>query len=89
MGIVSIPEGGVSTSTSTGVSDKQNAGNLVNIPEEQLKKLKVVELKSELAKHGQPVSGLKNVLLERLKAAVQQRLPFLHKPIKQHIQSTT
>ena len=72
-----IPEVGVSSSTSTGVSDKQNAGNFVDIPEEQLKKLKVVELKSELAKHGQPVSGLKNVLLERLKAALQQRLPLL------------
>ena len=72
-----IPEVGASSSTSTGVSDEQNAGNFVNIPEEQLKKLKVVELKSELAKHGQPVSGLKNVLLERLKAALQQRLPLL------------
>ena len=45
-----IPEVGASSSASTGVSDKQNAGNIVNIPEEQLKKLKVVELKSELAK---------------------------------------
>ena len=67
-----IPEVGVSSSTSTGVSDEQNAGNL-----EQLKKLKVVELKSELAKRSQPVSGLKNVLLERLKAALQQHLPLL------------
>ena len=72
-----IPEVGASSSTSTGVLDEQNAGNVVNIPEEQLKKLKVVELKSELAKLGQPVSGLKNVLLERLKAALQQRLPLL------------
>ena len=30
-----------------------------------------------MAKRGQPVSGLKNVLLERLKAALQQRLPLL------------
>ena len=72
-----IPEVGASSSTSTGVSDEQNAGNFVDIPEEQLKKLKVVELKSELAKHNQPVSGLKNVLLERLKAALQQCLPLL------------
>ena len=72
-----IPEVGASSSTSTGVSDEQNAGNFVDIPEEQLKKLKVVELKSELAKCGQPVSGLKNVLLERLKDALQQRLPLL------------
>ena len=72
-----IPEVGASSSASTGVSDKQNAGNIVDIPEEQLKKLKVVELKSELAKRGHPVSGLKNVLLERLKAALQQCLPLL------------
>ena len=69
-----IPEVGASSSTSTGVLDEQNAGNFVDIPEDQLKKLKVVEVKSELAKHGQPVSGLKNVLLERLKAALQQHL---------------
>ena len=37
-----IPEVGASSSTSTGVSDEQNAGNLVDFPEEQLKKLKVV-----------------------------------------------
>ena len=72
-----IPEVGASSSTLIGVSDDLNAGNFVNIPEEQLKKLKVVELKSELAKRGQPVSGLKTVLLERLKAALQQRLPLL------------
>ena len=30
-----IPEVGVSSSTSTGVSDKQNAGNFVHIPEVQ------------------------------------------------------
>ena len=35
-----IPEVGASSSTSTGVSDELNAGNFVNIPEEQLKKLK-------------------------------------------------
>ena len=72
-----IPEVVVSSSTSTGVSDKQNAGNFVDITEDQFKKLKVVVLKSELAKRGQQVSGLKNVLLERLKAALQQRLPLL------------
>ena len=44
-----IPEVGASSSTLIGVSDDLNAGNFVNIPEEQLKKLKVVELKSELA----------------------------------------
>ena len=48
-----IPEVGASSSTSSGVSDEQNAGNFIDIPEEQLKKLKVVELKSELAKRGQ------------------------------------
>ena len=37
-----IPEVGASSSTLIGVLDDLNAGNFVNIPEEQLKKLKVV-----------------------------------------------
>ena len=39
--------------------------------------MKVSELKSELSKRGQPVFGLKAVLLERLRSALQQRLPNL------------
>ena len=38
--------------------------------------MKVSELKSELSKH-QPVFGLKAVLLERLRSALQQCLPNL------------
>ena len=49
-----------------------NSSNFVDIPEESLKKMKVSELKSELSKHGQPVFGLKAVLLERLRSALQQ-----------------
>ena len=44
-----------------------NSSNFVDIPEESLKKMKVSELKSELSKCGQPVFGLKAVLLERLR----------------------
>ena len=54
-----------------------NSSNFVDIPEESLKKMKVSELKSELLKRGQPVFGLKAVLLERLRSALQQRLPNL------------
>ena len=39
--------------------------------------MKVSELKSELSKRGQQVFGLKAVLLERLRSALQQRLPNL------------
>ena len=54
-----------------------NSSNFINIPEESLKKMKVSELKSELSNHGQPVFGLKVVLLERLRSALQQHLPNL------------
>ena len=42
--------------------------------------MKVSELKSKLSKHGQPVFGLKDVLLERLRSALQQCLPNLSSP---------
>ena len=54
-----------------------NSSNFVDIPEESLKKMKVSELKSGLSKRGQPVFGLKAVLLERLRSALQQHLPNL------------
>ena len=54
-----------------------NSSNFVDIPEESLKKMKVSELKSDLSKCGQQVFGLKAVLLERLRSALQQCLPNL------------
>ena len=54
-----------------------NGGEFVDIPESQLTKLKVAELKQELAKRGQQVNGNKKVLLERLMNALRNGLPLL------------
>ena len=51
-----------------------NGGEFVDIPESQLTKLKVAELKQELAKRGQQVNGNKKVLLERLTNALRNVL---------------
>ena len=39
--------------------------------------MKVAELKEELSKRGQPTTGLKTVLADRLKEALQSRLPVI------------
>ena len=69
----------VKTNTAASNSGRQSeqGGQVVDIPPVKLAKLKVSELKQELVKRGQPINGLKAVLLERLKAALQQRLPLL------------
>ena len=54
-----------------------NGGEFVDIPELQLTKLKVAELKQELAKRGQQVNRNKKVLLERLTNALRNGLPLL------------
>ena len=75
-----VPEVGDDTVASNSGGQSEQGGQVVNIPLAKLAKLKVTELKQELAKRGQPVNGLKVVLLERLKAALQQRLPLLSQP---------
>ena len=72
-----IPEAGNPVWPTNDNQPANNSSNFVNIPEESLKKMKVSELKSELSKHGQPVFGLKAVLVERLRSALQQCLPNL------------
>ena len=72
-----IPEAGDPVLPTSEDQPANNSSNFIDIPEESLKKMKVSELKSELSKRGQPVFGLKAVLLERLRSAVQQRLPNL------------
>ena len=52
-------------------------GKFVDIPRDKLLKLKVSELKSELAKCGQNTTGLKAVLQQQLKEALEQHLPLL------------
>ena len=72
-----IPEAGDPVLPTNEDQPANNSSNFVNIPEESLKKMKVNELKSELSKHGQPVFGLKAVLFEKLRSALQQHLPNL------------
>ena len=72
-----VPEVGEDTAASNSGGQSEQGGQVVDIPPAKLAKLKVSELKQELAKRGQPVNGLKAVLLERLKAALQQMLPLL------------
>ena len=72
-----IPEAGNPVLPTNEDQPANNSSNFVNIPEESLKKMKVSELKSELSKHGEPVFGLKAVLLGRLRSALQQCLPNL------------
>ena len=72
-----IPEAGNPVLPTNEDQPANNSSNFIDIPEESLKKMKVSELKSKLSKRGQPVFGLKAVLLERLRSALQQRLPNL------------
>ena len=56
---------------------QENMGEFVDIPRDKLLKLKVTELKSELAKLGQNTTGLKAVLQQWLKEVLEQCLPLL------------
>ena len=79
-----IPEVAVATKSTPSAKSQENSGEsqenmgeFVDIPRDKLLKLKVSELKSKLAKHGQNTTGLKAVLQQRLKEALEQHLPLL------------
>jgi hypothetical protein len=64
--------------TATSTNDPtNNAGKFVDITDEDLKKLKVTDLKAELAQRGCAQSGVKTALFDRLKDALEKRLPNL------------
>ena len=74
---IDIPQVGDDGTASNGVDEAQSSDNFVDIPPAELFKLKVCELKTELSKHGQSTNGLKAVLLDHLKNALEQHLPVL------------
>ena len=74
---IDIPQGGDDGTASNGVDEAQSSDNFVDIPPAELSKLEVCELKAELSKRGQCTNGLKAVLLDCLKNALEQHLPVL------------
>ena len=56
-----------------------NQPKFVLIPNNEIAKLKVADLKAELSKHGLDTKGLKNVLLDQLKQAMVDKVPVLLK----------
>ena len=74
---IDIPQVGHDGTASNGVEEAQSSDNFVNIPPAELSKLKICELKAELSKCGQSTNGLKAVLLDCLKNALEQCLPVL------------
>ena len=59
-----LPEVGENLDAAEGEETATNVGTFVDIPQEAMKKIKVVELKAELTKCGKSTTGLKAVLLE-------------------------
>ena len=77
-----IPEVAVATESTPSAESQENSGESQEnmgefVPRDKLLKLKVSELKSELAKRGQNTTGLKAVLQQWLKEALEQCLPLL------------
>ena len=79
-----IPEVAVATESTPSAESQgnsgesqENTGESVDIPRDKLLTLKVSKLKSKLAKHGQNTTGLKAVLQQWLKEALEQCLPLL------------
>ena len=69
-----LPEVGENLDAAEGEETATNVGTFINIPQEAMKKMKVVELKAELTKCRKSTTGLKAVLLERLKDAIANRV---------------
>ena len=69
-----LPEVGENLDASEGEETATNVGTFVDIPQEAMKKMKVVELKAELTKCRKSTTGLKAVLLERLKDVIANRV---------------
>ena len=69
-----LPEVGENLDATEGEEMATNVGTFVDIPQEAMKKMKVVELKAELTKRGKSTTGLKAVLLERLKDVIANRV---------------
>ena len=69
-----LPEVGENLDAAEGEETATNVGTFVDIPQEAMKKMKVVELKAELTKRGKSTTGLKAVLLERLKDVIANRV---------------
>ena len=65
-----LPEAGENLDAAEREETATNVGTSVDIPQEAMKKMKVVELKAELTKRGKSTTGLKAFLLERLKDAI-------------------
>ena len=56
-----------------------NQPEFVLIPNNEIAKMKVADLKTKLSKHGLDTKGLKNVLLDWLKQAMVDKVPVLSK----------
>ena len=56
-----------------------NQTEFILIPNNEIAKIKVANLKAELSKCGLDTKGLKNVLLDRLKQATVDKVPVLSK----------
>ena len=65
-----LSEAGENLDAAEGEETATNVGTFVDIPQEAMKKMKVVELKAELTKRGKSTTGLKAFLLEQLKDAI-------------------
>ena len=59
-----LPEVGENLDAAEGEEMATNVGTFIDIPQEAMKKMKVVELKAELTKCRKSTTGLKAVLLE-------------------------
>ena len=69
-----LPEVGENLDAAEEEETATNVGTFVDIPQEAMKKMKVVELKAELTKRVKSTTGQKAVLLERLKDAIGNRV---------------